>query len=923
MRQTMDSLGRVEPPGLAAAGVPLLRTRFAIPASPPDLVARDRLLDIVRRGVGGPLTLVSALAGSGKTVLLSSWIALRRSPGPVVWMTMDDGDERPGVFWSYVIEGLARSGVDVSGVGVPARADSVHQPLLDRLALCIAAEHEPVVLVLDDGDYLVDRALGGDVSYLLRHCDGMLRVVLVTRTDPSLPLHRYRLDGAITEIRAAELAFTEREATALLQRSGLDLTAAEVAAVLDRTGGWPAGLKFAAISLAGRTDPVQAIHEFTGDEGNVAAYLVSEVLDAQPPELREILLRTSVVDQLQPGLLEALTGNPASQRVLELMSHGNFFIQPVSGSHGYYRYQSLFREFLRSQLAYERPAWVPELHQLAADWFARNDRLQEAIGHASAAGAWADAAAYLVDDLSVGVLLAGRAGAQLAGLFAGVPDDGASPDVSIVRAALAITTADAERAGVELGRAMTRSDPGARGSAPKRRLSIALVHAHRAYLASDVESGLAAVTTAEHLLRELVPRAVTAHPELVALVARCKGGLLLLRGDLASAQAVLAEATRAAEAPGCEEVLMASLGMDALVEALTGRLRRARELVYRADAVARDSGAELDRRSAAAAVAMAWVAMEEYDIDAARDLVRRAEATELGYDKVTAVVLTLVRARLLRAQGDVGAARAELSEARDFRPGEALPGWLDAWLGAAEAALLPAEGQLDDAVGTIDRLEEPDRPEVALTLQLARLARREIDGAGVPAGVRPGDTTSLDTQVSAWLVQSARSAESGDSARAEAALERALRLAAPERLRRPFREASPAVRRSLREGGDLAARYPWLGGAGSASPRGRGADLGGSRSWPRETGTRDSHVLIVAPLTDKEQELLGHLADLLSTEEIAGAMYISVNTVRTHVRSILRKLGVSRRNAAVRRAWEVGLLPSPAEVARLGGSHLS
>lgn len=913
MRDTRDSAdASVDSPDVTPAGEPLLTTRFSIPAAPPDLVVRHRLLDLVRQGVHGPLTLVSAPAGTGKTVLLASWSALGEVPGPVTWMTMEDGDERPGVFWSYVLDGLARSGVDVSGVGVPARADAVDRPLLARMAWHIAAHEEPVVLVLDDGDHLVDPTLGGDLGYLLRHCDGKLRVVLLTRVDPALPLHRYRLDGAVTEIRSAHLAFTSREAATLMRRSGLDLTAAEVAALLDRTGGWPAGLKFAAMSLAGRADSGQAIREFTGDEGDVAAYLVTEVLDAQPAEMRDVLLRTSIADRLRPGLLEALTGRSHGQRVLEFMAHANSFIQPVSGCHGWYRYQSLFREFLRAQLAYEQPELVPVLHRAAADWLAGNGCLHEAIRHAAAAGAWPEAAGYLVDDLAVGALLTGRASAGLAGLFASLPDDEESAAAAVVRAALAITASDTERCAAELGRARTHLAAEAPGRAQSCRLSIAVLEALHADLTSDVEAGLAAVTTAEDRLREAPRQAVAAHPELPALVAGCRGRLLLWRGEFGSAQTALTEAARLGEAQGCEEVLMASLGLSALLEAVNGRLRRAAELADRADAVARRSGTEAAHHSAAAAAALAWVRMEEYDVAAARDLARQAEAALSGHeDKVTTAVLALVRARLLRARGNLEGARAELRAGREPQRGYTLPGWLDRWLGAAEGALLVAEGHPDEAVGTIEALEDPDRPETVLVLQQARLARGETDAAGTPSALGRKGATPLDTQVTAWLVQAARSVETGDPARAKVALERSLRLAAPERLRRPFLEASPSVRRLLRGGSDLAARYPWLGTAGPATSTRRTGGDAGSRARP--AGTEDPPDLIVEPLTNKEQEVLGHLAELLTTEEIAATMFVSVNTVRTHVRSILRKLGASRRNEAVRRGRDLHLLPTTAD----------
>lgn len=894
-----------------AGDPPLLRTRFAVPVPPTDLVVRDRLLDAVSHGVRSPLTLVSAPAGSGKTVLVSSWLERRAAPGPVLWMTMDDGDERPGVFWSYVFAGLQRIGVDLPVVGSRGPADSPRSPLAE-LADLFAERDEPVVIVLDDGDYLVDPTLGSDLAYLLRHCAGRLRVVLLTRTDPSLPLHRYRLDRTVTEIRAADLGFDGTETAELLGRSGLDLAAWDVAALLERTGGWPAGLKFAALALAGRSDSSQAIRDFTGDDGDVAAYLVAEVLDAQPPQLREVLLRTSIVSQLEPGLVEALTGQPVGQRTLEFMARGNSFIQPVSGCHGYYRYQSLFREFLRAQLRYEEPELVPHLHAIAADWLAQQDRVGEAVEHAVAAGAWADAARYVIDDLGIGVLVSGCRGGVLSRLFTALPDDVPGAEAGMVRAVRAFADGDVDTCVAELDRARVALDAAPRRDPMAGRLSLALLDALVALRTSQVAAGLDAVTVAEHLLSSTPPMAVARHPELIALVAGYRGALLLLEGELGSAEVALDRAAGAAQAPGCEVLRSELLGLGALAAALNGRLRRSVELADGADAAACAEGPR-GVGSAASSAARAWVRTEEYHLAGARRYALDAEVISRPADRVVTAVLALVRARLLRADGDVAGALAVLRTARDVSCDAAPPAWLIAWLGAAEADLLVAQGSVHEAFGVLEGLENPAQPEAVAILQLARCARGEVDAAWSPGVPGSDDASPLESRVTAWLVHAARWASTGDPTKARSAVDRALRLAAPERLRRPFREASPVVQGMLRAGSDLAVRHPWLDADGDPGAGQMMSPNGHTARAPDSSGPAvalASHG-IVDPLTKKEREVLGHLADLLSTDEIARSMFVSVNTVRTHVRSILRKLGAARRNEAIRRAWELGLLPAP------------
>jgi LuxR family maltose regulon positive regulatory protein len=887
-------------------------TSSGVPLAPTDAVIRPRLLDLVTGGVTGSLTLVSAPAGTGKTVLVSTWAAMEGAPRPLTWLTTDSREVGTRPFWSRAMAGLLRSDVDVSGVALPAGAGPVGHTWLSLLAERIAENAVPVVLVVDEGDQLADHAIYDDLAVVMRRAGSKLRVVLLTRSDPSLPLHRYRLDGTLTEIRVGDLSFDVGEVTALFRQVGVDLTGDQASALVDRTGGWAAGLRFAAMSLAGRTDIDTSIAEFTGTQSNVSAYFANEVLDKQPEDLREVLLRTSVVDELPPRLCDELTGHTDGQRVLALLARGNAFIQPVPGAPGRYGYQSLFREFLRARLAFEQPLLVAELHNAAAGWWAGTGSLSRAVRHAAAAGAWADAARYLVDDLSVGLLVSDQGAAGLDAVFAELPKDVDGAAASIVRASLALIESDVERCTREIRRARTRLDDEPQPSDASS-FSIALIEAQNAAIRSDVETGLAFVRTAEHQLRSNFPEAAGSHPELSVLLAICKARLLIWSGDFGGAREALMDASKAAQAPGCESLRVSWLGLCALLAAVSGRLRKAAKLADRSDAVARDARVEVAHCSTEAAVAHAWVETENFRLAAARERLDEAETVTPGSDVVTASLLALVRSRLLRATGDPRGSLATLRAARAHKNGHAVNAWLDGWLGAAEASQLIAEGRPDQAVDTIAQVEDPDRPEPALALRLAQVVRGDADLAEpVPPGTEGG---SLDLRVTSGLVQTAQRLERGDQASARIALERSLRLAEPEQIRRPFVEAPYVVRQFLRGDGGLA-KHRWL----DTSADRRGV----SRSNPETSGKRsvqsaaDTEVVsgsLAEPLTSKELEVLGHLADLLSTDEIADEMFISVNTVRTHVRSILRKLGADRRNEAVRRAWELDLLTPPGDSA--------
>lgn len=886
-------------PGAAVGPVePLLGSRSVVPDGPSDLVARPELMGGLEEGVRRRLTLVCAPAGTGKTTLAAAWARGRHGRRPA-WLTLDEGDERPGVFWGYVVDVLARHGVDVAGVGSPAEPDRVDLAWLGRLALRLAGTAERLVLVVDAANRPLGSDWGHDVAYVLRNAGAHLRLVLLTRSDPALPLHTLRLAGELTEIRAADLSFSEDEARALLALAATPLDPEQTRLLLERTGGWVAGLKFAAMSLSGQPDPARSIADFTGDGGNVAEYLFSEVLETQPANLREVLQVTSVVDELQPGLVEALTGRPDGQRVLEFLARGNSFVQVLPGSGGCFRYQPLFREFLRAQLAHERPARVPELHRAAARWLAGHGQLSRAVAHAVAAGAWAEAATLVVEGLAVGTLVSRRTGDPATSL-AGIPQGEGGAAGAIVRAALAIGDLDPERCRAELDRARRDLEDGVGGSAAAE-LALALLEALCAGLRAEVETGLVWLGTAERMVRDQVPDAVTSHPELEVLLALCRARLRLWSGELAPARATLAEATTIAEAPGCESLRVTCLGLRALLAAISGRLEEATVLVDAADATAAAAGWGAAHRPAPVATTRAWIETERLQLGTARETLAGATRTSCGRDDVTDALLCLVRGRLLRAGGDLASARAALREAREARRGRELSAWLESWLGAAEAGVCVAEGLPEQALRTIEELREPRRPEPAAVRRLAMIT----SGAPDPGAAGSGPSAqpmSLDCEVATGLVEAAAYLGRGDEAQADRTVERCLRLAAPERLRRPFNEVPASLRPVLRRVGGSAAHSGWFS-AGAGAPV-----QPVTTPTPTPTERLRSRGVVLEPLTDRELEVLGHLAELLPTEEIAASMFISVNTVRTHVRNILRKLGATRRNEAVRRAWELGLL---------------
>ncbi len=300
-----------------------MTAKFEVPKLPSWVVVRQRLVDRISRGVREQLTLVSAPTGCGKTVLAASWAAAEAAPGPVAWLSLDEDDDQPGVFWSYVLAALAVVGVPASTSGRPAFDETVDHSLLIRLAADLSAKPEPVVLFLDNAHVLSGQGVLDGIDFLLRHAGGRLRLVLLTRVDPALPLHRYRLAGSVTAVRLDELAFTPVEARAVLTAHDVDPATAN--ALAEEAHGWAAGLRLAALEHRHRSETGAPP---AGDHREIADYFRAEFLDVQPPGIREFLLRTSVVDHIWPALAVSLTGRRDAAHILARLAHANTFVTP-------------------------------------------------------------------------------------------------------------------------------------------------------------------------------------------------------------------------------------------------------------------------------------------------------------------------------------------------------------------------------------------------------------------------------------------------------------------------------------------------------------------------------------------------------------------------------------------------------------------
>ncbi|WP_127503906.1 LuxR C-terminal-related transcriptional regulator [Actinoplanes solisilvae] len=854
-------------------GRALLASKLAVPEAPPFTVDRQRLLDRLTQAVRHPMTVVTGPPGCGKTQLAASWVASGAAPGPVIWITLEDSDNDPAVFWPYLAEGLRRSGVPLSPlIDAAARTGAFDRPLLARLAADLASEPEPIVLVLDSVSVLADRRLAEDLDALLRHAAHHLRMILVGRWDPPLPLYRYRLTGDLGELRGGDLAFTPAEATNLLAGHGVELPDWAIGALLDRTEGWAAGLRLFALAMQGSAHAEELVATIAGDDADIAEYFLGEVLAAQPPEVRDFLLRTSVVDEFTVELAETLIQRGDARHVIAVLERANAFVQPVAARSAVHRFHRLFAELLRAQLAYEQPDLPAELHRRAADWYLANGDIAAATRHAIASQDWPRACTLVVEDLGISRLLAGVDGDRLARSFQEMPAETAGAEANAVLAAEALAATDPEASVRYLSRIRHECPE----QSPPLRLTVALLAAVAATMRHDDEGAMIAAATAETMLARVPPDRLAAHPELRAIVRVAKGTAQGRSGALAEAVTTLTD-----DVGGGEDLRLAGLEQLGLAHAFQGRLRDADAAAAHAAQLAGHRSRTSPRTSVAASAVLAWVATERWNVADAWRHLRAAEAASAGVDDVmTAVAIALVRSRLLSGRGDLPGAVAALAPAR---PAD-MPDWLARRIALQAARLDVATGRTDEALAAA-RVLAPSEPVEASVVGAAALVASGDPGRAIEVVLPVVAVTGLPTplMIEARLILAVAAGRSGDAGMVRDALEQALALAAADGYRRVFHQAGSWIRHVLRNDGELAAEYQSL------------------------TPPADKPI-VVDSLSQRELEVLRHLAAMMGTEEIADTMYLSVNTIKTHVRSILRKLAASRRNEAVRRARELGIV---------------
>jgi LuxR family maltose regulon positive regulatory protein len=908
------------PPGPPSP--PLLGSKLVAPDPPAGLVLRPRLFELLGAGLDGEVTLLGAPAGYGKTVLVRSWAEAAGHRGPIGWLSLEPDDNEPGRFWAYLVAALQHAGALPPGAASPAatrRAGAIDlAPLLNRLASVQA----PVVLVLDDFHEIVDAAVLRGMEFLLRHAPPSLRLVIAARADPRLPLHKLRTSGKLTEIRSAELAFTIEEAAELLAHEGLALPDEDVAALLGHTEGWVAGLRLAALSLRDHPDPHRFVAEFAGDDRSVADYLTGEVLTRQPEAVRAMLLRTSILDRFDGALADALTGRDDGEPTLAELERSNAFLVPLEPRRSWYRYHQLFAELLRVELRHQAPEQVPELHRRAAVWHAANGLPAGAARHALAAGDWQLATTVVLEHWHELVLGDPSILRDLLGLL--------PPELAEADPELALMAAADRAGGGQTGEARV-------ADVQRRRLPllVAALRLSEAWRAGDLDgvavaalemlallgpgsaTATASTATAPTTTSAATagaagpPHAATVHDHaarvfaLVALAAAERH-----TGDLDAADASLREGLAVAGRAGLERQMVECTARLALLEADRGRLRAAERTALEAIELAERRGWTGEVQTAAAHLALAVADGQRADLAAAGaqlDLATSAWGGDAAGGGAPAVVaeLAAVRAWLLQAGGDPGGGLAALEAARQelsaWRP---LP-YLERPLAVAEAEVLLTAGDTAAARTAIDRAAGPGPPLPAALLARARLELDDGEPRSAIATLAPllngsAGVSSLRLLLEAWLLDGLAARALDDRERAFRSTERALTLAEREGFRLALRSPGAPMRELLAGQLERHTSHDQLV-AELLDAREKAPEAAGRRHGGREQA-------LIEPLSERERVVLRYLTSALSNVEIAAELYVSVNTVKTHIKSIYRKLETTGRRDAVRRARELRLL---------------
>jgi LuxR family maltose regulon positive regulatory protein len=846
------------------------------------------------------VTVISAPAGSGKTSLLRLWSGRPDQPRRLAFMQVQPGQPDAQLFWLALLDAV-RQAVSPAGHGKPPAATPGFNAaaMADRVRSELVGARSDITLVIDDLHELSSPEATAQLTRLLADLPPRVHAVLATRHDLPLRLHRLRLAGELAEIRAAALRFSEEETRALLAASGIALSEAGVTLLHQRTEGWAAALRLAVLSLAGQPDPERFVAAFSGSDRTVAEYLLAEMLDRQPADVRDLLLRTCLVGRINGELADLLTGRPGSERILLDLEDANAFVMSLDPGRTWFRFHHLLSDFLRLEVRRVLPAELPALHRRAAAWFTGRGQMADAIRHTQAAGDWRDAALLLADHC-FSMMLDGQA-PTIRALLRAFPPGSDHCELALVHgmsdfiagrldeaaAHLAVAESCAQTARPDRRRRLGVSIAALRVSLARRRGHLAGVLEQVGFLASPLNA-----QTGEDIALGSDLR-VVALLNLGVAEAWSPGGLADAERHLREGAALAQEIGR----PYLEVNCLAQLGFASKIRPFATAERRCREAITLAERYGWGTEWVIEPALITLASTLIWTG----ELNEGEHWLQRAQqASRADTGPDTGLLLHGIAGMLQACRGRYREALPEFTAAERLQSrlvgSHALASQVTGWLLATQARL----GQTREARAALAALDDERAGSGEISNARAVICLADGDPAGtlraasdVLDGTAPviGYVTVVEAQLLAGLAHR----ELGDQCVANQAAARALSLAAADRLVLPFamtsaRDLLEALPPHSTEHAGL--RDDILGVLYSTSPSSHG---------PYPTP-------VTGPLSPGEMRVLRYLPTNLPRQQIAGELFISLNTVNTHLRSIYAKLQVGDRSAAVQRARELLLL---------------
>jgi LuxR family maltose regulon positive regulatory protein len=896
-------------------------------------VARPRLTGRLLASSGQKLTLISAPAGFGKTTLVSEWITLCKQP--VAWVSLDAGDNDPVRFWSCVIAALQtlkpRLGENAQAMlqsPQPAPIRSVLTDLINE----VAQSPQPLSLALDDYQAIREWSIQEAMLYFIEHMPAQMHIVLISRTDPTLPLARLRALNQLNEIRSDDLRFSVNEAEEFLNRVyGLDLSANDISALESRTEGWIAGLLLAVQSMQGRQDVSSFIHAFSGNHRYIVDYLMEEVFRQRPKGTRDFLLQTSILDRLCAPLCDALLERRDSQTTLEELEHANLFLVSLDDQSVWFRYHQLFADVLRARLQQTHPDLIPKLHQRAAQWFESNNQMSEAARHALATKDFIFAAS-IIEKIAPQTIVSGQIRTVL-GWLESLPNDLmlGSPNLCLIHAAALMFTNQLEGAEARLQDAdrYMQSLNGEETSQQRIiRGRLAVMRANLASIHGDIEE---CIDYARFSLT-LLPESETywrASPLVHSATA------YLLDGDVSPArEEIAAAASIAAKASGNLFTNLRSITNLARLRATQGRLHQAEQTYHK---FLDETSGGLQRLAGSAAYYFGFayyfgLGSLYYEWNRLGDAEQHLlQGIELVHDTLTidadmALLGYICLARLRQASGDGGGALAVLEDLAHHC--KLLPG-LAARQSAEVALIRLMQGDLLAALhwAKASGLNLADQrlpfPREAEYLVLARVTlARQLDNpddrsirevidlldrllVAAETGNRLGSVIEI-LGLRALALHAMRDFEA-----ARTSTVRALSLARPEGFLRVFVDLGVPMQAILLEisaqlgpGHDGIPVRDDISRVLAAFPGGRDAP----DRLPAPVETPGKNLGSGDALTSRELEVLQLIAEGASNQDIGASLVIANPTVKRHISNIFDKLGVGSRTQALAQARKLGII---------------